>query len=59
MVSESSLDGEIWTTRLFPLSKEAIINQAEQIDQIEVLVVDRQGQITYTSGLEGKVELIC
>lgn len=59
VVSESSLDGEIWTTRLFPLSKEAIINQAEQIDQIEVLVVDRQGQITYTSGLEGKVELIC
>lgn len=59
VVSESSLDGEIWTTRLFPLSKEAISNQAEQIDQIEVLVVDRQGQITYTSGLEGKVELIC
>lgn len=59
MVSESSLDGEIWTTRLFPLSKEAIINQAEQIDQIEVLVVDQQGQVTYTSGLEGKVELIC
>lgn len=59
VVSESSLDGEIWTTRLFPLSKEAIINQAEKIDHIEVLVVDRQGQITYTSGLEGKVELIC
>lgn len=59
VVSESSLDGEIWTTRLFPLSKEAIINQAEQIDQIEVLVVDQQGQVTYTSGLEGKVELIC
>lgn len=59
VVSESSLDGEIWTTRLFPLSKEAIINQAEQIDQIEVLVVDQQGQVTYTSGLVGKVELIC
>ncbi|MEY8370960.1 FAD:protein FMN transferase [Aerococcaceae bacterium 50-4] len=58
VVSESSLDGEIWTTRLFPLDKATIMRQAEENPAIEVLVVDRQGQVTYTSGLEGKVALI-
>src|SRR5699024_3852358 len=44
IVSDLSVDGEIWTTRLFGLAPDEIIKQLNQIPTIDGLVITKDGQ---------------
>lgn len=52
IVSDLSVDGEIWTTRLFGLAKEDIIKAINQEPQIEGLVITKTGDVLYSDGLK-------
>lgn len=52
IISDRSVDGEIWTTRLFGDSPTSILNTVESLPGIETLLVSQSGKIAYTSGLQ-------
>lgn len=52
IVSDKSVDGEIWTTRLFGERAASIMWQVENIDGIEAILIDKEGQLTCSSGLQ-------
>lgn len=52
IISDRSVDGEIWTTRLFGDSSTSILNTVESLPGIETLLVSQSGKIAYTSGLQ-------
>lgn len=47
--SDKSLDGEIWTTRLYGKSTEEIIHTLNQIDGIEGCVITKDEKVFYTN----------
>ena len=51
IVSDQSVDGEIWTTRLFGQTPEQIIKILNQIDGIDGLVITTQGATHYSTGM--------
>lgn len=51
VVSRKSVDGEIWTGRLFGESPEKIIHILNELDEIEGVVVTKEGQIHATKSL--------
>ncbi|MCY7216809.1 FAD:protein FMN transferase [Streptococcus cristatus] len=51
IVSDKSVDGEIWTTRLFGETPASILAQVEKQRGIECLIVTRDNHIFYSSGL--------
>lgn len=55
IVSKQSVDGEIWTTRLFGQSIDQIIKVVEETDGIEVVLIGLDGKIFVTSGLSNKI----
>ncbi|MFD2390484.1 FAD:protein FMN transferase [Enterococcus gallinarum] len=57
IISDRSVDGEIWTTRLFGKKPEEIMKQLSQLDGITGLIVTRQGQLLYPSTLQPLIEL--
>jgi len=52
IVSDQSIDGEIWTTRLFGKPIAEIIKTLNQIPKIEGLVIDDQGEVFYSEGIK-------
>ena len=52
IISDRSVDGEIWSTRLFGDSPTSILNTVESLPGIETLLVSQSGKIAYTSGLQ-------
>lgn len=52
IISDRSVDGEIWTTRLFGDSPTSILNTVESLPGVETLLVSQSGKIAYTSGLQ-------
>ena len=52
IISDRSVDGEIWSTRLFGDSSTSILNTVESLPGIETLLVSQSGKIAYTSGLQ-------
>ena len=52
IISDRSVDGEIWTTRLFGESPASILNTVESLPGIDTLLVSQSGKIAYTSGLQ-------
>lgn len=50
--SVQSLDGEIWTTRLYGKSSEEIIQVLDDLEGIEGLVVTKDEQLLYSKGLK-------
>ena len=52
IVSNRSIDGEIWTTRLFGESPSSILEQVEKEEQIEALGITKEDQLFYSSGLK-------
>lgn len=50
--SNQSLDGEIWTTRLYGKSSDEIINELNELEGIEGLVITKNEQVMYSRGLE-------
>ena len=55
IVSDLSVDGEIWTTRLFGHSPQAIINELNTMDAIDGLVITKSGEVLYSKGLRDKI----
>lgn len=54
IVSDLSVDGEIWTTRLFGLSPHEIISELNQMESVDGLVITKQGDVLYSDGLMDK-----
>lgn len=52
IVSESSLDGEIWTTRLFGKPAAQVVEQLNNQNGIEGILVTRENQVWHTSGIK-------
>lgn len=52
--SKRSLDGEIWTTRLYGLNSDEIISKIEELEGIEGLVITKEGHTLYSTGLKKK-----
>ena len=52
IVSDKSVDGEIWTTRLFGERSVSILWQVESIDGIEAILIDKEGRLACSSGLQ-------
>lgn len=55
VVSASSLDGEIWTSSLFPLNPAEILDRVESTAGIEAVVIDQANQVTYSTGLSSRI----
>lgn len=58
IVSNNSIDGELWTTMAFGLSPTAVIQHAENIAGIEAFVITKDNDIKMTSGLSPYVILL-
>ena len=52
ILSDSSVDGEIWTTRLFGASSLEVLKALEEQPGIEGAVVTKENQFLYTKGFE-------
>lgn len=51
IISNSSLDCEIWTTRLFGLNIEEALNQVNQTKNIEAIIVDENCNLHYSNNI--------
>lgn len=57
IISNHSLDGEIWTTRLFGQSSVEIMTHLNQLDGINGVIVTEDGRIHYSEELERKISV--
>ncbi|MGT2907898.1 FAD:protein FMN transferase [Streptococcus dentiloxodontae] len=57
IVSDLSLDGEIWTTRLFGKSTAEILSEIASLENIEALIISKENQLTVSKGIS-KIRLI-
>lgn len=55
IVSDKSLDGEIWTTRLFGHSMETILTTLDKLEGIHGLVVTKKGEVYYSKALANRI----
>ena len=55
IISTASVDGEIWTTRLFGKSVEDILDEVNNLPDIEAVVVTTEGKVYYTSGVLDRI----
>ena len=51
IISDNSLDGEIWTTRLYGEKPRQLLARVEQEKDIEVLIVTTDNRVYYSSGI--------
>ena len=51
IISDRSVDGEIWTTRLFGEEPSNILNIVETLPGMDAILVYQSGRLAYTSGL--------
>lgn len=51
ILSDKSVDGEIWTTRLFGKSANQIMQTVDQLEGIEAMVVSNKQEILYSKGI--------
>ena len=51
IISENSLDGEIWTTRLYGEKPNQLLARVEQEKGIEALIVTTDNRVFYSSGI--------
>lgn len=52
IVSKKSVDGEIWTSRLFGQSAQQIMNTLNQLEDISGIVVTNNGELYYSDSLK-------
>lgn len=55
IVSKNSVDGEIWTTRLFGQTINQTLKEVEETDGLEAVLIGLDGKIFVTSGLSNKI----
>ena len=51
IISDKSVDGEIWTTRLFGERPASILWQVESLEGIEAILIDKEGHLSCSSGM--------
>lgn len=56
IISDKSVDGEIWTTRLFGRSVQEIYDEVNAQPAIEAIVITSQDEFFYTKGIADKFE---
>lgn len=56
VISEKSVDGEIWTTRLFGQSPQQMITSLKQPGIIGGVVITKQGDLLYSGALKSLIE---
>ncbi len=54
VVSDASIDGDGFTTALVVMGATRVLAFAEQTPGIEAIILTIQGQLLYTSGVEGE-----
>ena len=52
IISDLSLDGEIWTTRLFGLPIPFVMEIINQISHIEGIIITRDNRLAVSDGLK-------
>lgn len=57
IVSEQSVDGEIWTTRLFGLSVQNIYEEVSRQEGLEAIIITTDNQLFCTQGLKDRLFL--
>ena len=57
IVSKESLDGELWTTRLFGKNAQDVLIELNQMEEIDGLVITTDQRMAYSEGLSDRVEL--
>lgn len=55
IISTASVDGEIWTTRLFGKSVEEIFDKVNSLPDIEAVIVTTEGKVYYTNGVLDRI----
>ncbi|HCM88897.1 MAG TPA: FAD:protein FMN transferase [Vagococcus sp.] len=55
IVSKLSLDGEIWTTRLFGHNISKILETVSQDDSLEAILMTKNGELAYTKGIKNRL----
>lgn len=55
ILSDQSLDGEIWTTRLYGKTADEIINELNRLSVIDALVVTKDGRMLYSKGMKERI----
>ena len=55
IISRKSVDGEIWTTRLFGKDIKDILEEVNNLPDIECVIVTTEGKVYYTSGVLDKI----
>ena len=58
IISDASVDGEIWTTRLFGYPIPEALEILNQLDGIEGVIITQDQQILYSSGLADTLHII-
>ena len=58
IVSKESVDGEIWTSRLFGQTPEKIIQALEQVKDVDAIVITKDGTLHYSDTLQPYLEEI-
>lgn len=57
IVSKKSLDGEIWTTRLFGKKPQEVLTELNRVEGIDGLLITTDQQLAYSDGLKGRIEV--
>ena len=52
--TDRSVDGEIWTTRLYGKSSQDILNALNQLENIEGIIITQKGEILFSNGINQK-----
>ena len=55
IISKKSVDGEIWTTRLFGKDSQSIVDEVNHLDDIECIVIDKENQMSYSNNIKEKL----
>ena len=55
IISKRSVDGEIWTTRLFGKNTKDIISTVNQLDAIECVVIDKTNKVFTSEMIKTKL----
>lgn len=58
IVSDKSVDGEIWTTRLFGLSVQAIYEEVTKQEGLEAIIITVDNELFCTQGLKERLFLL-
>ncbi|WP_339361297.1 FAD:protein FMN transferase, partial [Streptococcus equi] len=57
IVSQFSLDGELWSSRLFGLEHSFVLSQLNKLPEVEGIIITKDGQVTISDGLKGAFRL--